>query len=113
MSCLLTRTNRLGRQGPDLYDRHTLQLIGETTPQTLSRSASHILSEDPDLVIPGYRAEREFGRVRILRRVQDDPPVRQWQDYRPITAEAVYPLLVRIDPETAAPPLDWGIRYAQ
>ena len=94
------------------YDRRTLQIIGETTTHNLARSASHILSENPDLVIPGHRIEREFGPVRIWRREARDPEVRRWRDYAPNVTAGWYVTMKKIKPNSLLPPADFGIRYA-
>ena len=94
------------------YDRNTVQVIGETTPATLARSATHILVENPELDIPGYRVERKLGEVRIWRREADVPEIRDWEDYAPIVVRDWYPLMRQIDPQSPAPPDDFGIRFA-
>ena len=93
------------------YDRTTTQSIGETTVSTLARSASHILTEDPDLELPGYRIEREFGPVRVWRREAEGPEIRKWRHYKPVVAWGWHPLMSKIDPQAPTPPENWGIHY--
>ena len=94
------------------YDQTTTQVIGKATVSALVRSASHILTEDPNLEIPGYRIEREFGPVRIWRREAEGPEIRKWRRYEPVVAWGMYPLMQKVDPRAATPPENWNIRYA-
>lgn len=94
------------------YDRQTLQIIDKTTEMTLSRAVSHILSEAPSLVIPGYRVEHTFDRVRIWRREGGEPEIREWENYEPVVAKIWYPFMKQVDPRAAVPPADFGIRFA-
>ena len=94
------------------YDTRTLQVIGKTTPDTLAQSATHILTENPNLEIPGYRIEREFGPVRIWRREAKHPKVREWQNYEPNVAGDWDGVMKRVDPRSAVPPANFGIRFA-
>ena len=93
------------------YDRQTLRVIGETTTPALARSASHILSENPDLTLHGYRVEQEFGPVRIWRRESDEPEIREWESYEPVVVRSWYPFMKQVDPQAAVPPADFGIRF--
>ena len=99
-------------QAVPFYDRQTVQIIGETTPHNLTRSASHILSENPDLVIPGYRIEREFGKVRIWRREMEDLKIREWENYTPNVAGNLHGIMMQTDPQSPTPPTTFGIRFA-
>ncbi|MCY4610102.1 MAG: hypothetical protein OXC38_00065 [Gammaproteobacteria bacterium] len=94
------------------YDQTTAQVIGKATVSALVRSASHILTEDPNLEIPGYRIKREFGPVRIWRREAEGPEIRKWRRYEPVVAWGMYPLMQKVDPRAATPPENWNIRYA-
>ena len=51
---------------------------------TLHASVSHLVTEDPNLAVPGYAVEKEFGDVRILRREDNEAPIRRWQNFAPI-----------------------------
>ena len=63
--------------------------------------------------VPGYEVEKEFGPVRILRRQQNDAPVRNWQSSTPTIADAfVHGIVQRGDPD-APPPPNSGIRFAE
>ena len=95
-----------------LYDRKTLRIIGKPTSATLAQSVTHILLENPDLELPGYRIEREFGPVRIWRREAEDPEIREWLDYRPVVVEDWYSIMKQVVPESANPPANFGIRFA-
>ena len=84
--------------------------------EMLHASVSHFVTEDTQLEIPGYAVEKEFGTVRILRREQNDAPVRQWQSYTPMpiaSFELVQRLMQEIDPNAPAPPPDSRIRFAE
>ena len=50
---------------------------------TLRASVSHLVTVRPDLAVPGYVVEKEFGRVRILRREENEAPVRGWRGFNP------------------------------
>ena len=65
-----------------LYDAFVGRAVGRDLA-TLSASASHLVAADPDLTVPGYSLQREFGAVRILRRDATQPPVRRWRGIRP------------------------------
>ena len=83
-------------------------------PETIRASASHLVSGDPDLSVPGYTLEKAFGGIRILRREGDEPPVRRWRDFTPtITGELDHRLMRRIDPGAPSPPANLGIRFAE
>ena len=78
----------------------------------LYASVSHIVSANPKISIPGYSLEREFGRLRILRRDKNEPRVREWSSYSPIIVnkDQRY-VLPRIDPAAPMPPANAGIRF--
>ena len=50
---------------------------------TLTVTVSHVVAAVPDLVVPGYSVEREFGNVGILHRDADEP-VRQRREHAPV-----------------------------
>ena len=83
-------------------------------PETIRASASHLVSGDPDVSVPGYTLEKAFGGIRILRREGDEPPIRRWRDFTPtITGELDHRLMRRIDPDAPSPPANLGIRFAE
>ena len=78
----------------------------------LANLVSHVVTEDPDLAVPGYSLERTFGSVRILRRDEPGPPIRRWQEYAPVLVDGLTArTLRRIDPLVPLPPGDAGIRF--
>ena len=82
-------------------------------PETIRASASHLVSGNPDLSVPGYTLEKAFGGIRILRREGDEPPIRRWRDFTPtITGELDHRLMRGIDPDAPSPPANLGIRFA-
>ena len=82
-------------------------------PETIRASASHLVSGNPDLSVPGYTLEKAFGGIRILRREGDEPPTRRWRDFTPtITGELDHRLMRGIDPGAPSPPANLGIRFA-
>ena len=84
--------------------------------ETLHASVSHFVTEDTQLEIPGYAVEKEFGTVRILRREQNDAPVRQWRSYTPMpiaSFELVQTIMQTIDPNAPVPPPDSEIKFAE
>ena len=84
--------------------------------ETLLASVSHFVTEDPQLEIPSYAVEKEFGTVRILRREQNDAPVRQWRSYTPTpiaSFELVQRIMQEMNPGVPAPPPDSRIRFAE
>ena len=62
-----------------LYDAATGRAVSGDLA-TLSATVTHLVSADPDLEVPGYALERQFGDVRILRRAATGPPVRGWRE---------------------------------
>lgn len=78
----------------------------------LRATISHIVADNPNTSVPGYSLERAFGPLRVLRRDENERPVRQWHGHSPII---VYQneryVLPRIDPDAPLPPEKWGIRY--
>ena len=74
---------------------------------------SHIVCAYPGFFVPGYSLEREFGQVRILRRDQNETPVRPWLDYSPvILSNRDRRIMRQLDPDAPSPPANFGIRFA-
>ena len=81
--------------------------------ETIRASASHLVSGNPNVSVPGYTLEKEFGGIRILRREGNEPPIRRWRNFTPtITGELDHRLMRRIDPDAPSPPSGFGIRFA-
>ena len=100
----------LHREVP-FYDTTTRNAIHRGGAK-LADVVSHVVTEDPDLDLPGYSMERAFGTVRILRRDANDGPVRRWAVYQPILVdELTAGIIRRIDPDALPPPRDAGIRF--
>ncbi|MDE0448575.1 MAG: hypothetical protein OXH96_18080 [Spirochaetaceae bacterium] len=96
-----------------LYDGYVGRGIFGQDPAKISAAVSHLVSAYPDLTVPGYSLEREFGNVRILRRDATEPPVRQWREYAPVIVfDVVRRAMRRIDTDAPAPPPNAGIRFA-
>ena len=96
-----------------LYDATTgAALVGADMPTVLA-SVSHILSADPGLSAPGYAEERTFGDIRVLRRLENDAPVRRWRGFTPtVTEGSADRIMPRLYPDAPPPPADFGIRFA-
>ena len=78
--------------------------------RTASSRVSHIVSEDPDLAVPGYLPDRQFGGVHILRREGNDAAIRQWREYAPVlTNSLVVEIMARIYPAAPIAPANAGI----
>ncbi len=94
------------------YDRGTgTSLKGNV--EAVSSRVSHIVSADPGFSVPGYSLDQTFGEVRILRRDENEPPVRPWIDYAPIMVSNRFRRIIRrIDPDSPSPPANFGIRFA-
>ena len=87
------------------------RLVGTDMPAVLA-SVSHILSSDPKLSAPGYVEERTFGDIRVLRRRENDAPVRRWREFTPtVTSELIDRVAPRLWPGAPPPPADFGIRF--
>ena len=94
------------------YDAYVGRDLVNRNLATLTASASHLVSSIPDLTVPGYSLEREFGAVRILRRDAAEPPVRQWREHSPVIVfEIVWRAMAQIDADAPAPPPNAGIRF--
>ena len=80
--------------------------------EEVSSLVSHIVSADPGFSVPGYSLEQEFGEVRILRRDENQPPVRPWFDHAPVmVSNRTKRIMRRIDPDGPSPPANFGIRF--
>ena len=97
-----------------LYDSVTgARLIGAQMPKILA-SVSHIVTADRGLAAPGYVLDREFGGIRILRRQENEPPVRQWRTFTPtVTESSADRIMTRLYPDGPRPPADFGISFAE
>ena len=95
-----------------LYDSVTgIRLIGTQMPKILA-SVSHIVTADRGLSAPGYALEREFGGIRILRRQENEAPVRRWRTFTPtVTESSADRIMARIYPDAPRPPANFGIRF--
>ena len=81
--------------------------------EEVSSLVSHIVSADPGFSVPGYSLEQEFGEVRILRRDENQPPVRPWIDHAPvILSDRSQRIMRRINPDAPSQPANFGIRFA-
>ena len=79
---------------------------------TVLASVSHILTSEPGLSAPGYAEERTFGALRVLRRQENDAPVRRWRAFTPTVTEASADrIMPQLYPDAPAPPADFGIRF--
>ena len=95
-----------------LYDAYVGRGIFGQDLAKISAAVSHLVSAHPDLTVPGYSLEREFGNVRILRRDATEPPVREWREYSPIIVfDVVRRAMRQIDSRAQAPPPNAGIRF--
>ena len=65
------------------YDKYTLRGL-KGNVEAASSLVSRIVSVDSGFPISGYYLERQFCIVRILRRDQNEPPVRPWIDHAPV-----------------------------
>ena len=80
--------------------------------EEVSSLVSHIVSADPGFSVPGYSLEQEFGEVRVLRRDENQPPVRPWLDHAPVmVSNSTKRIMRRIDPDGPSPPANFGIRF--
>ncbi|MDE2667808.1 MAG: hypothetical protein OXI69_16820 [Acidobacteriota bacterium] len=85
----------------------------EGNVQVVSSLVSHIVSADSRFSVPGYSLEREFGEVRILRRDQNEPPVRPWIDHAPVLlTKRSLRIMRQMDPDGPSQPANFGIRFA-
>ncbi len=81
---------------------------------TLRASVSHLVTVRPDLAVPGYVVEKEFGRVRILRREENEAPIRRWRNFAPtITHTYGEGLMRRLYPHAPPQPANFNIRFVE
>ena len=82
--------------------------------ERLRASASHLVTVRPDLAVPGYVVEKEFGRVRILRREENEAPVRGWRGFNPtVTNLFGEGYLRRLYAHAPPPPANFNIRFVE
>ena len=93
------------------YDFSTGRVINTGIETTLA-SVSHIVAEDPNLVIPSYTVVKQFGAIRIWRRDDNEAPIRQWEAYNPIIS-GVEQIMKIINPNAPTPPDNMGIKYGE
>ena len=91
------------------YDFNTGRMIN-TGMETILASVSHIVAEDPNVVIPDYTVVKQFGVLRIWRRDDNEAPVRQWEVYNPIIS-GVEQIMKIINPNAPTPPDNSGILF--
>ena len=91
------------------YDFSTGRMINTGIETTLA-SVSHIVAEDPNVVIPDYTVVKQFGVLRIWRRDDNEAPVRQWEVYNPIIS-GVEQIMKIINPNAPTPPDNSGILF--
>ena len=81
---------------------------------TVAAAVTHLVSADPELAVPGFSLQRNFGSVRILSRAATDTAVLRWREHVPII---VHPLaqeiMSQVDAHAPAPPSNAGIRFAE
>ena len=93
------------------YDFNTGRMINTGIETTLA-SVSHIVAEDPNVVIPDYTVVKQFGALRIWRRDDNEAPIRQWEVYNPIIS-GVEQIMKIINPNAPTPPDNMGIKYGE
>ena len=94
------------------YDQSTGHLAIGTDAETIRASVSHIVTGDPATRVPGYRVEREFGGIRILRREENSGDVRNWEARTPtLISELVQRIMGQIASSPPSPPMNAGIRF--
>ena len=94
------------------YDGITGSDLKANVEESSSR-VSHILSADPGFSVPGYSLVQEFGQVRILRRDENEAPVRPWINHAPVMVFNLdIRIMRRINPDGPSPPANFGIRFA-
>ena len=81
-----------------------------TGMETTLASVSHIVAENPAIVIPDYTVVKQFGDIRIWRRDENDVPIRQWEVYNPIIS-GVEQIMKLVNPNAPDPPDNMGIRF--
>ena len=95
------------------YDAFTGGLINRDLA-SVAASVSHLVSADPELAVPGYSVDRDFGGVRVLSRDATEPAVRRRQDHAPVIVDdLVRQIMRRVDADAPPPPPNAGIRFAE
>ena len=95
------------------YDAFTGGMVNRDLA-TVAASVSHLVSAEPELTVPGYSLDRDFGGMRVLRRDATEPPVRQWQDHAPVIVDDLVQRIMReVDANAPTPPANAGIRFAE
>ena len=95
------------------YDAFTGGMVNRDLA-TVAASVSHLVSAEPELTVPGYSLDRDFGGMRVLRRDATEPPVRQWQDHAPVIVDDLVQGIMReVDANAPTPPANAGIRFAE
>ena len=93
------------------YDINLRRMLIDRDRQPLQAFVSHVLSTDPDLSIPGFRLDQQFGALRILRREAETPEVHRWEQYVPIVIGPEAKIMQQINPAFPPSPPAWGIRF--
>jgi len=94
------------------YDKHTGRGL-KGNVEAASSLVSHIVSGDSGLSVPGYSLERRFGEVRILRRDQNELPVRPWIGHAPvIVSNRSQRIMRQMDLDAPTQPANFGIQFA-
>ena len=88
-----------------------VEILRQQDLETVRASVSHLVTENPNLAIPGYVVEKDFGAVRILRREQNDAPVWQWRSFTPIRTGMAEQVIRRMDPDPPPLPPNSGISF--
>ncbi len=90
-----------------------LPVPGEKLKPRASSMVSHVVTQNPGFSIPGYSLEREFGDIRVLSRIRNELPVRQWEAHSPTFVESAYTFVIRIYTDAPPPPVGFGVPEAQ
>ena len=94
------------------YDKYTGRGLKRNV-EAASSQVSHIVSADSGFSVPGYSLEQEFGEVRILRRDENESPVRPWIEHAPvILSNRSQRIMRQMDPDAPSQPANFGIRFA-
>ena len=94
------------------YAADTISLVANTDVATFSTLVSHLVTADPNLSIPGYSVEQQFGEIRVLSRDRNDLPVRRWREHAPIMDEGYARLYRSVHPDAPPMPPNAGVRFA-
>ena len=91
------------------YDHYLAEIIVQNNEAPLNAFVSHVLTKDPDIELSGFRLDRQFGNIRVLRREGETPEIRRWERYVPVVDSPEMKVMQQVNPGAPAPP-DWGIR---